>query len=43
MTYWNNPIKTYKATDPYNSDGDPIVLPEILTKDILLDYLNELT
>ena len=27
----------------FPSDGDPIVLPEILTKDILLDYLNELT
>ena len=27
----------------FPSDGDPIVLPEILTKDILLDYLSELT
>jgi len=27
----------------FPSVGDPIVLPEILTKDILLDYLNELT
>jgi thiol:disulfide interchange protein DsbD len=27
----------------FPSVGDPIILPEILTKDILLDYLNELT
>ena len=27
----------------YPSEGEPIILPEILTEDILLRYLNELS
>jgi len=27
----------------YPSEGEPIILPEILTEDILLSYLNELS
>ena len=27
----------------YNSEGDPIILPEILTEDILVNYLEDLS